>query len=289
MKKGYSKNDVVKNGYFDLLDLLDKDGRRLDKYEVLATLAVPATQTAGDEEVAGNTILAWAREKGKTLGGLTKEGYKDELYRMLVNAPENAVDVMLANCPIVERVDDDGLVVFNQKLDAYRGLRFEPHTAIEYKSMGVSRHAADKTVARWSEPPIKEFHACRDGERYVADLDVTREQWAYILTLLSDKTKAVLECMVREPDYALSYDTMAKKYGMPWQTYNSCITAVGTKARAIITNRRIIGADGKPQSINWPCRYLILGGDSKSTTNALRHELAEAAIEYFDRVGHPKV
>lgn len=289
MKKGYSKNDVVKNGYFDLLDLLDKDGRRLDKYEVLATLAVPATQTAGDEEVAGNTILAWAREKGKTLGGLTKEGYKDELYRMLVNAPENAVDVMLANCPIVERVDDDGLVVFNQKLDAYRGLRFEPHTAIEYKSMGVSRHAADKTVARWSEPPIKEFHACRDGERYVADLDVTREQWAYIVPLLADKTKEVLECMLREPDYALRYDTMYAKYGRQWRTYNSCITAIGMKARAIVANRRIIGVDGKEYAIYWPCRYLIVCGDGKATTNALRYELAEAAKAYFDKVGHPQV
>lgn len=289
MKKGYSRNDVVKNGYFDLLDLLDKDGRRLDKYEVLATLAVPATQMAGDEEVAGNTILAWAREKGNKMGGLTKEGYSNTLYGMLRSTPKGTVDVMLANCPIVERVDDDGLVVFNQKLDAYRGLRFGPHTAIEYKSMGSGGHAADKTVARWSEPPVKEFHASRDGERYTADLDVTREQWAYIVPLLKDETKKVLECMLREPDYALRYDTMEAKYGRRWESYNSCIIAIGKKAMAIVANRRIIGVDGKEHPIYWPCRYLIVCGDGKATTNALRYELAEAAKAYFDKVGHPKV
>lgn len=292
MTKLYDVSAVLTNGILDLLTILDEQASGLDATDVLVTLAVPATRLDASAAAPRYGLMRWARSKAQQyhLGGMTQEGTRARLYELAQQLTDEEKSNYLCAYHIVDHVDEDGLVVLDEeRVQRYRtGLGAV--TRIEYRSIPTPSAPNATPTDVWNEPPVVDFHTYSDAEgRYRADLDITVEQWVFVVRCLTEKARSLLYIMLQEPDYTVSYETMETRYGIHWQSYNALITYIGTKARRIITNRRVIGHDGQPQSINWPCAYLTIGGDGKTTTNALRPELAEAARAYFEANGKPVI
>lgn len=280
----FNVRDITREGFLDILDIMDEGGSVTIDMAVQA-LAVPATQYKGPE--AGTRLMRWAKghmERATRMASLDKYGLQLRVRQWMKNLTAEDKLLFLSDYKAIERIDDTGHIVLNPIFEStYRKTRDGGCPRISYKTHGKG---GDKIIPMKNGDRQRLFYTKKEDKRsWCPGVDVTQEEWRYVVPYVSYQSKLILEAFLHEPDYKANKDDIERRLGITGM--DNSLTSIGRKICAALPGLTVIGLQKKKAYIDIPALYIEWFPDT--LTYALRPELMEAAREYFDEVGHPAI
>lgn len=297
-KKLYDAQTVVKNIYFDMIDLME-DGldSKLTSEDILRLMVAPLSRLDYEsvekdklKKIMVSVHLFMKRSKLR-FDLYNKVGIEHTFARLWIpSLTEIEKFKMLSEFRMIKDFDDDGYVIFNETIyESYKKLKCNPYLKITY-GPGLKSLGTKASSEKIGDDNHQVFTCVQDADGYFDNpMNINAEEWYEIIKDATKGIKMVLNCYTQMPDYRGSCLDIEHRFGIKANVVNSYNTALGFRARSMMGNFELIDEKDDNKNVVWSIAMCHGRWENKEFFWQLRPELAEAAIRFFKEDGYEDI
>jgi hypothetical protein len=291
--------DITRAVVYEVITAMGDDGMNalLTADDLLASMAVPVTQF--DFTYVNKTQLKklmlevehFVKFSRLRVNSYTKAGLHAKLETLWVpTLSDEQKRELIAEYRIIDGFNEDGYAIFNEKnYLAWKGIFNKGQIpTLKYKMPQFGSNS--KAVELIDNRPFTIYKAEYVDGYWCAPLDISTEQWCKIIRGTTTNIKRMLQCylQVTEPNRRVSLQELEKRYGIKWESFNACNTALGRRAQQML-NFAVVDIDDEEKNRYWSTAMTRGRGENGSWVWEPRPELMEAAEIVLREENFPKV
>ena len=273
----------------------DKLNALLTADDLLASMAVPVTQfdfTYVDKGRLNKLMLAvydFIRKSKLSVNSYTKEGLKAKFDSLWVpTLSKEQKQEMIAGYRLVDGFDEDGYAIFNaQNYNSWKTIFDKGQIPrFEYKRPQFGK--GSKAIELIDDRPFTIYRSENIDGYWCVPLEISVDLWALIIRGASNGIKRMLQCylQVTEPNRRIPLQELEKRFGIKWESFNACNTALGRRAQRML-NFAVEDQDGVSRC--WSTAMTRGRGENGLWVWEPRPELMEAAEKVLREENFPPV
>ena len=290
--------DINKAIIYEIITAMGDDGLNalLTADDLLASMAVPVTQydfTYVDKGRLNKLMLAvhnFIRKSKLSVNSYTKEGLKTKFNSLWVpTLTKEQKQEIIAGYRLVDGFDADGYAIFNsQNYNSWKTI-FEEKSQIprfEYKRPQFGK--GSKAIELIDDRPFTIYRSENVDGYWCVPLEISVELWSKIIRGASNGIKRMLQCylQVTEPNKRVPLQELEKRFGIKWESFNACNTALGRRAQRML-NFAVEDQDGIPRC--WSTAMTRGRGENGLWVWEPRPEVMEAAEIVLREENFPRI
>ena len=246
--------DITKAVVYEIITAMGDDGLEalLTADDLLACMAVPVTQfdfTYVDKGRLNKLMLAvydFLRKSKLSVNSYTKEGLKAEFESIWVpTLTKEQKQNIIAGYRLVDGFNDDGYAVFNDdNYNRWKGI-FDKGQIPRFEYKRPQFGNGSKAVELIGDRPFTIYRSENIDGYWCVPVDISVDLWVKIIRGTTTNIKRMLQCylQVTEPNIRVPLQELEKRYGIKWESFNACNTALGRRAQQML-NFAVIDQDG---------------------------------------------
>ena len=291
--------DIDKAVAYEIISAMGEDGLNalLTADDLLASMAVPVTQfdfsyaDISKMKLLMQSVEHFIRLSKLSVNSYTKAGLHAKLETLWVpTLSENLKREMIAEYRMVDGFSEDGYAIFNtQNYNSWKTIFDKGQTPrFEYKMPQFGK--GSKSIELIDDKPFAIYKAENVEGYWCVSLDISTEQWCKIIRGATTNIKRMLQCylQVDEPNRRISLQELERRYGIKWESFNACNTALGRRAQQML-NFAVVDVDDETKQRYWSTAMTRGRGENGLWVWEPRPELMEAAGIVLREEKFPKV
>ena len=292
-------NDIDKAVAYEIITAMGDDGlgALLTENDLLAYMAVPVTQFDFSYAAKGNlkklmlSVEKFLKSSKLRINSYTKEGLRAKLDAFWVSPlSKEEKREMIAEYRLVDGFSEDGYAIFNQKsYEAWKSI-FDKGQIPRFKYKVPQFNKGSKAVEVIDGfPHVTYKNELIDGY-WCAPLDISVDMWSLIISNSTTTIKRMLQCYLQldVPNRRMRLLDMQAKFGIKWEVFNACNTALGRRAQRTL-NFSVVDADDETRPRYWSTAMTRGRMEEDQWVWEPRPEVMEAAEKVLRRENFPKV
>mgnify|MGYP006873004155 FL=1 len=246
--------DITRAVVYEIITAMGDDGLEalLTADDLLACMAVPVTQfdfTYVDKGRLNKLMLAvydFLRKSKLSVNSYTKEGLKAKFESIWVPTltKEQKQDI-IAGYRLVDGFNDDGYAVFNaDNYNKWKGIFDKGQIPrFEYKRPQFGK--GSKAIELIDDRPFTIYRSENVDGYWCVPVDISVDLWVNIIRGTTTNIKRMLQCYLQltEPNRRVPLQELEKRYGIKWESFNACNTALGRRAQQML-NFAVVDQNG---------------------------------------------
>lgn len=277
--------DITRAVVYEIITAMGDDGLEalLTADDLLASMAVPVTQfdfTYVDKGRLNKLMLAvydFLRKSKLSVNSYTKEGLKAKFEIIWVpTLTKEQKQGIIAGYRLVDGFNDDGYAVFNaDNYNRWKGIFDKGQIPrFEYKRPQFGK--GSKAIELIDDRPFTIYRSENIGGYWCVPVDISVDLWVKIIRGTTTNIKRMLQCYLQltEPNRRVPLQELEKRYGIKWESFNACNTALGRRAQQML-NFAVVDQNGV--SRYWSTAMTHGRGENGLWVWEPRPELMEAA------------
>ena len=265
--------------------------------DLLACMAVPATQfdfTYVDRGTLKKLMIEvehFVKYSRLRVSSYTKAGLQAKLEDLWIpTLSEEKKRELVSEYLLIDGFDDEGYAIFNE--ETYKKWKdiFDRGQipTLKYKTPHFNSQSIYMEMVE-GRPFVSYKNTLVDGY-WCAPLEITPIEWERVIKGASSNIKRMLQCyrQLDVPNKRMDLLSMEKKFGITWESLNSCNTALGRRAQRML-NFAVMDADDDTRRRYWSTAMTKGRGENGQWVWEPRPELMEAAEIVLSEENFPKV
>lgn len=237
--------DINKAVVYEIITAMGDDGLNamLTADDLLASMAVPVTQfdfTYVDMTKLNKLMLAvhkFIRSSRLKINSYTKAGLQAKFENLWVpTLTQSEKQEIISEYRLIDGFDDEGYAIFNsQNFNAWKSIFDKGQIPrFEYKRPQFGK--GSKAIELIDDRPFTIYKSEDVDGYWCVPLEITVDQWEKIIRGASTGIKRMLQCYLQldAPNKRLRLLDMEEKFGIKWQVFNACNTALGRRAQRML-------------------------------------------------------
>jgi len=254
-------NDIEKAVAYEIIVTMGDDGLNalLTADDLLSNMAVPVTQFDFTYANRSNlkklmiSVEKFLKSSKLTVNSYTKAGLQSKFENLWIPSLSNEEkERMIAEYRLVDGFDADGYAIFNQKAyTAWKGI-FDKGQIPRFKYKVPQFGKGSTSIELIDDRPFTIYKAADVDGYWCAPLDISVDMWCKIIKGATVNIKRMLQCylQVEEKNRRVSLYELEKRFGIKWESFNSCNTALGRRAQRML-NFTVVDTDDETRSRYW--------------------------------------
>lgn len=246
--------DITKAVVYEIITAMGDDGLEalLTADDLLASMAVPVTQfdfTYVDRGRLNKLVLAvydFLKKSKLSVNSYTKEGLKAKFESIWVpTLTEEQKQEIIADYRLVDGFNDDGYAVFN--VDNYNKWKdiFNKGQIPKFEYKRPQFGKGSKAIELIDDRPFTIYRSENIDGYWCVPVYISVDLWMKIIRGTTTNIKRMLQCylQVTEPNRRVPLQELERRYGIKWESFNACNTALGRRAQQML-NFAVVDQDG---------------------------------------------
>lgn len=246
--------DITRAVVYEVYLAMGDDGLNalLTADDLLASMAVPVTQfdfTYADQGKLKKLMLAvynFIRRSKLSINSYTKAGLQAKFESVWVpTLSDDQKKELISDYRLVDGFDTEGYAIFNSKnYNAWKSI-FEKGQVprLEYKRPQFD--IGSKAIELIDDRPFIIYRSENIDGYWCVPLEISVDLWVKIIRSASNGIKRMLQCylQITEPNRRIPLQELEKRFGIKWESFNACNTALGRRAQRML-NFAVVDQDG---------------------------------------------
>lgn len=237
--------DINKAVVYEIITAMGDDGLNamLTSDDLLASMAVPVTQfdfTYVDMGKLNKLMLAvhkFIRSSRLKINSYTKAGLQAKFENLWVpTLTQEEKHEIISEYRLIDGFNEEGYAIFNtQNYNAWKSIFDKGQIPrFEYKRPQFGK--GSKAMEMIDDRPFTIYKSEEVDGYWCVPLDISVDQWEKIIRGASTGVKRMLQCYLQldVPNKRLRLLDMEEKFGIKWQVFNACNTALGRRAQRML-------------------------------------------------------
>lgn len=291
--------DINKAVVYEIVTAMGDEGldALLTADDLLASMAVPVTQfdfTYVRGKVLKVLMLSvehFLKSSKLRVNSYTKAGLKAKFEHLWVpTLSKEEKQEIISEYRIVDGFDADGYATFNQKnYEAWKAI-FDKGQIPRFKYKIPQFSNGSKSVELIDDRPFTIYKNTLVDGYWCAPLDISAELWAKIIRGATNNIKRMLQCYLQldVPNRRLRLLEMERRFGIKWEAFNACNTALGRRAQRML-NFTVVDAGDETRPRYWSTAMTRGRIEEDQWVWEPRPELMEAAEKVLREENYPRV
>ena len=292
-------NDIDKAVAYEIITAMGEEGldALLTENDLLANMAVPVTQFDFTYAAKGNmkqlmlSVEKFLKSSKLRVNSYTKEGLKAKLDAFWVQSlSKEEKREMIAEYRLVDGFSEEGYALFNKKnYEAWKGI-FDKGQIPRFKYKVPQFNNGSKALEVIDGfPHVTYKNELIDGY-CCAPLNISVDMWDLIISNSTTNIKRMLQCYLQldVPNRRMRLLDMEAKFGIKWEVFNACNTALGRRAQRTL-NFSVVDTNDDTRPRYWSTAMTRGRMEEDQWVWEPRPELMEAAEKVLRRENFPKV
>ena len=291
--------DITKAVVYEIVSAMGDDGLEalLTADDLLASMAVPVTQfdfTYVDKRKLNKLMLAvfeFLKRSKLSINSYTKVGLYAKFEKLWVTSlTKEQKQGIIADYRIVDGFDNDGYAIFNaQNYHSWKSIFDKGQTPrLEYKRPQFGK--GSKAIELIDDRPFTIYKAEEINGYWCVPLDISTDLWEKIIKGASNGIKRMLQCyrQLDVPNKRINLLEMEKMFGIKWEVFNACNTALGRRTQQML-NFAVVDENDDTKSRYWSTAMTRGRSENGQWVWEPRPELMEAAEKVLSEEKYPTV
>ncbi len=291
--------DITKAVVYEIVSAMGDDGLEalLTADDLLASMAVPVTQfdfTYVDKRKLNKLMLAvfeFLKRSKLSINSYTKVGLNAKFEKLWVTSlTKEQKQGIIADYRIVDGFDNDGYAIFNaQNYHSWKSIFDKGQTPrLEYKRPQFGK--GSKAIELIDDRPFTIYKAEEINGYWCVPLDISTDLWEKIIKGASNGIKRMLQCyrQLDVPNKRINLLEMEKMFGIKWEVFNACNTALGRRTQQML-NFAVVDENDDTKSRYWSTAMTRGRSENGQWVWEPRPELMEAAEKVLSEEKYPTV
>lgn len=272
-------------------------GALLTVDDLLACMAVPATQfyfsyvDRGKLKKLMLEVEHFVKFSRLSVSSYTKAGLQAKLEELwLPTLSEERKRELISEYRLIDGFDNEGYAMFNK--DAYTKWKdiFDKGQKPSLKYKAPRFNSQSMFLEMVDDRPFASYKNTLVDGYWCAPLEITTDEWEKIVRGASSNIKRMLQCyrQLDVPNKRMDLLSMEKRFGITWESLNSCNTALGRRAQKML-NFAVMDADDDTRRRYWSTAMTKGRDENGQWVWEPRPELMEAAEKVLGEENFPKV
>ncbi len=253
--------------------------------DLLANMAVPVTQFdftyANISELKSlmTSVKKFLQTSRLSVNSYTKAGLKtkfEDLWLPTLSVEEK--QKLIAEYRLVDGFNTDGYAVFNEKTYHAWKTIFDNGQIPNFKYKTPQFGNSSSAIEIIDDRPFTIYKAENVDGYWCVPLDIPADMWCKIIKGTTSNIKRMLQCylQVEEKNRRLPLMEMEKRFGIKWQVFNACNTALGRRAQRML-NFAVVDVNDETKYRYWSTAMTRGRDEEGQWVWEPRPELMEAA------------
>ena len=253
--------DIDKAVAYEIITAMGEDGLSalLTADDLLASMAVPVTQfdfTYVDKSKLKKLMLEverFVKFSRLRVNSYTKAGLQTKLETLWApTLSEELKRELIAEYRIVDGFNEEGYAVFNEKnYLAWKSI-FDKGQIPTFKYKTPQFGSGSMTTELIDDRPFTIYKAELVDGYWCVPLNISTDQWCKIIRGSTTNIKRMLQCYLQlsEPIKRIPLQEMEKRFGIKWESFNACNTALGRRTQQML-NFAVVDENDKTMRRYW--------------------------------------
>ena len=237
--------DITKAVVYEIITAMGDDGLEalLTADNLLASMAVPVTQfdfayvDRGRLNKLMLSVCDFLKKSKLSVNSYTKAGLKAKFESIWVpTLTKEQKQEIIVGYRLVDGFNDDGYAVFN--VDNYNKWKdiFDKGQIPRFEYKRPQFGKCSKAIELIDDRPFTIYRSENIDGYWCVAVDISVDLWVKIIRGTTTNIKRMLQCylQVTEPDRRVPLQELEKRYGIKWESFNACNTALGRRAQQML-------------------------------------------------------
>ena len=291
--------DINKAVVYEIITAMGDDGLNalLTADDLLASMAVPVTQfdfTYADRGKMNKLMVAvhdFIKRSKLCVNSYTKAGLQAKFESLWVQTlNDDQKKELITDYRLVDGFDTDGYAIFNvQNYNAWKSIFDKGQIPrFEYKCPQFGK--GSKAIELIDDRPFTIYKAEEIDGYWCVPLDISVALWEKIIRGASTGIKRMLQCyrQLDVPQKRLRLLEMEERFGIKWEVFNACNTALGRRAQQML-NFAVVDVNDESRRRYWSTAMTRGRSEDDQWVWEPRPELMEAAEKVLREEKFPPV
>lgn len=253
--------DITRAVVYEIITAMGDDGINalLTADDLLASMAVPVTQfdytyvDKGKLNLLMRAVYAFLKRSKLHINSYTKAGLQSKFENLWVPTLTQEQKQEIVSCyRLVDGFDANGYAIFNfQNYNAWKTI-FDKGQIPRFEYRRPQFGNSSKAIELIDDRPFTIYKAENIDGYWCVPLDISTEQWCKIIRGTTINVKRMLQCYLQVPEYErrISLQELEKRFGIKWESFNACNTALGRRAQQML-NFAVVDVDDENKKRYW--------------------------------------
>ena len=236
-------------------------------------------------------VFEFLKRSKLSINSYTKVGLYAKFEKLWVTSlTKEQKQGIIADYRIVDGFDNDGYAIFNaQNYHSWKSIFDKGQTPrLEYKRPQFGK--GSKAIELIDDRPFTIYKAEEINGYWCVPLDISTDLWEKIIKGASNGIKRMLQCyrQLDVPNKRINLLEMEKMFGIKWEVFNACNTALGRRTQQML-NFAVVDENDDTKSRYWSTAMTRGRSENGQWVWEPRPELMEAAEKVLSEEKYPTV
>lgn len=254
-------NDIEKAIVYEIFSAMGDDGLNalLTAEDLLASMAVPVTQfdfTYADKsrlKKLMQVVHDFIMRSKLNINSYTKTGLQAKFESLWVpTLSDSQKKELISDYRLVDGFDADEYAIFNvQNYNSWK-LIFDKGQIPRFEYKRPQFGKGSKAIELIDDRPFTIYKAEEKDGYWSVPLDISAVLWEKIIRGASTGIKRMLQCYLQldVPNKRLRLLEMEERFGIKWEVFNACNTALGRRAQQML-NFAVVDVNDESRRRYW--------------------------------------